>query len=169
MEILPEIANRRSIRAFLPEAIEQATLDRVLEAGRRAPSAKNRQAWRFILVTRDETRRALQDACFGQEYVGQAAAILALCTTNIDYKMPNDQYSHPVDIGIASAFMMLQAEHEGLGTCAMTTFSEPEVKAILSVPYKMRVVMLIVVGKPGESPEITDRFPPERIFGYEHW
>lgn len=169
MEMLPEIVKRRSIRAYKPEAIDSAVLERLLEAGRRAPSAKNRQAWRFVLVTREETRSRLQDACFGQEYVGQAGAILALCTTNVEYKMPNDQYSHPVDIGIASAFMMLQAEHEGLGSCPVTTFREADVKAILSIPYKMRVVMLLAVGKPAEDPETTDRFPKDRVVGYEHW
>lgn len=169
MELLPEIANRRSIRAYVPEALERSVLDRILEAGRRAPSAKNRQAWRFVVVTNRETRIKLQDACFGQEYVGDAAAVFALCTTNVDYKMPNDQYSHPVDVGIASAFMMLQAEHEGLGCCPVTTFNEPDVKSILSIPYRMRVVVLLTVGKPGESPELTERLPRERVVGYEHW
>lgn len=169
MEMLPEIKNRRSIRAYAQEAIDREALTRIVDAGRRAPSAKNRQAWRFVVITAEETRRKLEAACFGQEYVGQAGAILALCTTNVDYKMPNEQYSHPVDIGIASAFMMLQVEHEGLGSCPVTTFSEPDVKAILSIPYKMRVVMLLTIGKPAEQPEITDRFPKDRIVGYEHW
>lgn len=169
MEILPEIANRRSIRAYTPESVERAVLDRILEAGTRAPSAKNRQAWRFVIVTNEETRLKLQDACFGQEYVGQAAAVIALCTTNVDYKMPNDQHSHPVDIGIASAFMMLQAEHEKLGCCAVTTFREPDVKSILSIPYKMRVVMMLTMGRPAETPELTERLPRKRVVGYEHW
>ena len=169
MEMLPEIANRRSIRDYIPDTLDRPTLDRILEAGRRAPSAKNRQTWRFILITREATRLEIQNACFGQEYVGQAPAIIALCTTNVDYKMPNDQFSHPVDIGIAAGFMMLQAEHEGLGSCPVTTFIEEDVKSLLSVPHKMRVVMLLTVGKPAEEPELTDRFPRERIFGYEHW
>jgi nitroreductase len=169
MEILPEIARRRSIRSYHPEALDRKVLDRIVEAGRRAPSAKNRQAWRFIVVTDQERRNKLQDASFGQDYVGQAPAVLALCTTNIDYKMPNDQYSHPVDIGIAAGFMMIQAEHEGLGSCPVTTFREADVKALLSVPYKMRVVMLLTIGNPAESPELTDRFPRDRVVGYEHW
>ncbi len=111
----------------------------------------------------------MEDACFGQDYVAQAPAIVALCTTNIDYRMPNGQLSYPVDLGIAGAFMMLQAEHEGLGTCPITTFQEDEVKAILSVPYQMRVVMLLLIGKPDESPELTHRLPMERLAGWGHW
>ena len=169
MDLIPEIANRRSIRKFSDEPVERAILDRILEAGRRAPSAKNRQAWRFVIVTDRETRMRIQDAAYGQDYIGEAHAVIALCTTNIDYKMPNGQLSYPIDVGIASAFMMVQAEHEGLGTCPITTFQEAEIKSILTVPYKMRVVMLLLVGSAAELPEPSHRFPLDRIVGWQHW
>lgn len=169
MEILPEIARRRSIRRFAPGPLDTAAIRRILEAGRRAPSAKNRQTWRFVVVTDEVTRNRVQEACFGQEYVGQAPAIFALCTTNVEYEMPNGMQSYPIDLGIASAFMMIQAEHEGFGTCPVTYFDEREVKALLSVPYKMRVVMLLCAGVPDEDPALTQRMPLERIVGYEHW
>lgn len=169
MDLLPEIANRRSIRQFSEKPLDRAALDRILDAGRRAPSAKNRQAWRFVVVTDRDTRLRIQEAAYGQEYVGDAGAVIALCTTNIDYTMPNGQLSYPIDLGIAGAFMMLQAEHEGLGTCPVTTFQEADIKAILTVPYKMRVVLLLLVGHSAEEPELTRRFPLDRIIGREHW
>lgn len=169
MDILPEIAGRRSIRRFAPEPLDPASIKRILESARRAPSAKNRQAWRFIVVTEPDTREKIQQACFGQEYVGQAPAIFVLCTTNVEYEMPNGIHSYPVDLGVAAGFMLLQAEHERLGTCPVTYFEEREVKAVLSVPYKMRVVMLVCVGKPDEDPPLTQRMPLERVVGYEHW
>ncbi len=169
MELLPEIAGRRSTRHFVNETLPPDIVSRIVEAGRRAPSAKNRQAWRFIVVREIETRQKLQEACFGQDYVGEASIVIALCTTNIDYKMPNGMMSYPVDLGIAGAFMMLQAEHEGLGTCPVTTFREEEVKSILSVPYKMRVVMLLPVGRPAGESELSRRLPLERLVGWEHW
>ncbi len=169
MDLMPEIANRRSIRKFVRRPVDPAALDRILDAGRRAPSAKNRQAWRFVAMTEEKTRRRIQDAAYGQEYVGDAAAVIALCTTNIDYTMPNGQLSYPVDLGIAAAFMMVQAEHEGLGTCPITTFQEDDVKSIVTVPYKMRVVMLLLVGEPDEDPEPSRRFPLDRVLGREHW
>lgn len=169
MELLSEIANRRSIRNFTDQPIDKETLDRVLEAGRRAPSAKNRQAWRFILVTDDATRSRIKEAAFHEDYIQQAPAIIALCTTNIDYQMPNGQLSYPVDLSFAGAFMMLQAEHEGLGSCAVTTFREADVKSILTVPYRMRVVLLLLLGHPAEQPELGRRFPFRRVVGYEHW
>lgn len=169
MELLPEIANRRSVRSFTGEPLDSSKLKRIIEAGRRAPSAKNRQAWRFVVIQDAETRKALEEASYGQTYVGEAGAVIAICTTNIDYKMPNGQLSYPVDSGIAAAFMMLQSEHEGLGNCPITTFREDEVKSLLSVPYKMRVVMLLIVGVPSAPGEETDRLPTERVVGWEHW
>lgn len=169
MDLLPEISKRRTIRKFSEKSVERAALDRILEAGRLAPSAKNRQAWRFVAITDRDTRMRIQDAAYGQEYVGEAGALIALCTTNIDYTMPNGQQSYPIDLGIAAAFMMLQAEHEGLGTCPITTFQEAELKSILTVPYKMRVVMLLLVGSAAENPEPSRRFPLDRIVGREHW
>jgi nitroreductase len=169
VDLIPEIANRRSIRKFADTPIDRATLDRILEAGRSAPSAKNRQTWRFVAITERETRLRIQDAAYGQDYVGEAPAVIALCTTNIDYTMPNGQLSYPIDLGIAGAFMMIQAQHEGLGSCAVTTFQEADLKAILTVPHKMRVVMLLLVGTPAEDPEPSRRFPLDRIVGREHW
>lgn len=169
MDLLPEIANRRSIREFSDTAVDGAALNRILDAGRRAPSAKNRQAWRFVAITDRDVRMKIQDAAYGQEYVGAAGAVIALCTTNIDYTMPNGQLSYPIDLGIAGAFMMIQAEHEGLGSCLISTFQEAEIKSILTVPYKMRVVVLLLVGAIAEVPEPSRRFPLDRIVGREHW
>ncbi len=167
--LLPEIANRRSIRKYRPDPIDKDVVKRILEAGRLAPSAKNRQAWRFVAVQDAETRLKIQDAAFGQEYVGQAPLVIAACTTNIEYKMPNGIHSYPVDLSIAGAFMVLQAVHEGLGTCMVTTFREQEIRSLLTVPYSMRIVMIITVGYPDEEPEAPERHSLKRVSSFEHW
>lgn len=169
MGLLPEIEKRRSVRSYTDQPIEAAALERILEAGRRAPSAKNRQAWRFIAITDKDKRLHIQKASFGQDYVGQAPVIVALCTTNIEYRMPNGQLSYPVDLSIAASFMMLQAEHEELGSCLVTTFREEEVKSVLTVPYSMRVVLLLTIGVPASPPGLIDRLPASRVISYGHW
>ncbi len=169
MGLLPEIERRKSIRSYNDTPVDREVIDRVLEAGRRAPSAKNRQSWRFIVLTEPAVRSRIQEAAFGQEYVGKAPVIIALCTTNIQYKMPNGQLSYPVDLSIAGTCMMLQAVHEGLGTCLVTTFREEEVKSILTIPYSMRVVMLLTLGFSDSDPEPSQRLPLDRITSFEHW
>jgi nitroreductase len=169
MEIMPEILQRRSVRSFLPKPIEKDQLERILEAGRLAPSAKNRQEWRFIAIQKKEVLERMKDAAFGQEFVAQAAAIIAICTTNIDYRMPNGQLSYPMDLSIAASFMMMQAVHEGLATCCLTTFDEQEMREILTAPFSMRVVMLLLIGHSDGVPEQTPRKTLKQITGREHW
>lgn len=169
MDILPEILTRRTIRKYKSDPIEKDKLDRILEAGRLAPSAKNRQEWRFIVIQREDHRQKIKEAAFGQEYAGDAPAVIAACTTNIDYRMPNGQYSYPIDITWAVSFMLLQAVREGLGTCCLTTFDEQEVKDLLSVPYSMKVVALLLIGYPKTIPEPVQRKPLTQIVSYDHW
>jgi nitroreductase len=169
MEVLPEILQRRSVRSFTSKALDRDQVERILEAGRLAPSAKNRQQWRFVVVQKKETRQRITEASFNQEAVGQAPAIIAVCTTNIDYRMPNGQLSYPIDLAFAASFMVLQAVHEGLATCCMTTFDEQEVRDILTIPFSMRVVLLLLVGHSDETPEPTPRKSLRQVSGRDHW
>jgi nitroreductase len=169
MEVLPEILRRRSIRAYTSQPLEKEQVERIIEAGRLAPSAKNRQEWRFVVIQKKETRMKIMEAAFNQDYVGQAPAIVAVCTTNIDYRMPNGQPSYPVDLAFAASHIVLQAVHEGLGTCCISTFDEQEVREILTVPFSMRVVLLILIGYADEMPESPPRKTLKQVTGKDHW
>ncbi len=169
MEVMLQILKRQSIRKYKPDPVEKEKIERILEAGRLAPSAKNRQEWRFIVIQKQELRKRIQEAAFGQDSVGEAPVIITICTTNIGYRMPNGQLSYPVDLSIAASFMLLQAVSEGLGTCCITTFNEETVKEIINAPYAMRVVMLLLIGYAGEKPEPTDRKKLKSIVSYDHW
>jgi nitroreductase len=169
MALLEAIIGRRSIKQFKPTPIEKDKLERVLEAGRLAPSAKNRQEWRFVVLQKQALREKVREAAFGDEKVAQAPAIVAICTTNVEYMMPNGQLSYPIDLAFAAAFMMIQATAEGLGTCCLSTYDEQMIRDLISVPFSMRVVLLLLVGYPEKLPEPAPRKPLKRIVGYEHW
>ncbi len=169
MDILPEILKRKSIHDFKIKPVDKEVIKRILDAGAKAPSAKNRQEWRFVVIQKDDVRKRIQDASFGQEHVGKAPVIITACTTNIDYRMPNGQLSYPIDLSFALSFMMLQAIHEGLGTCCISTFDEQEVKEILTVPFAMRVVLLLLIGHIDKEPEPTPRKQSKRVFAFDHW
>lgn len=169
MQVIDEIKNWVTIKKYTSEAVEPDVLERILDAGIRAPSAKNRQPWRFIACTKASVREKIQKAAFGQDHVGSAPVIIAACTTNTEYRMPNGQDSYPIDISIAVSFMMIQARAEKLGTCVVTTYNEDEIKEILTVPYSMRVVMLLLVGHPDEDPILTRRKLRSRVISHEHW
>ena len=187
MKCIPIIGQRKSIRSFEETPLDPEALTRVLEAARLAPSAKNRQSWRFIVAQDPQLRRRIQPGGREIEFTrayrvlgagdhlafdrSQALhpAVIAACTTNIDYRMPNGQLSYPIDLSFAVASMMFQAQAEGWGTCVITTFSEAELKEIFTVPYSMRVVMLLLVGVPKETESETPRKPLDQIVSYDHW
>jgi len=169
--LLPAIENYHSNRCFNGEEVEEGIIASILEAGRRAPSAKNRQPWRFVTISDEETKQRLQSASYGQEHVGSSSFIVALGTTNVDYRMPNGQLSYPIDLSFAASFMIMQAESQNVRSCVLTTYDELEVKEILTVPYSMRIVMLIAFGYSAEnqSKTIIDRKELSSITSRKHW
>ena len=169
MSLLPHIGERVSVREFLSRGVPRESLDAIMEAARLSPSAKNRQPWRFIVVEDKNVREQLRDAAYGESHISTAPVVIAACTTNVDYRMPNGQHAYPIDIATAVAFMMIQAEEEKLGSCIVTTFDETLVKEILSVPYSMRAVMLLTVGFPAERPLRPQRRSTDQIIAHNHW
>lgn len=102
MEIIEAIRSRRSIRKYQERAIEPERLMRVLDAGRIAPSAKNLQDWKFIVVRDGEKRRRLAEAAMGQAQVAAAPVVIAACATKPDNIMPCGQLCYPIDLAIAT-------------------------------------------------------------------
>ena len=169
MNVHEAIESRRSIRVFRREAVPEEKLERVLEAARLAPSARNMQNWKFIVVRERETRRKLMAAARNQSFVGQAPVVVVACGTMPDYVMSCGQPAYTVDVAIAVDHMSLQAVEEGLGTCWVCAFSEPDVKAVLNVPDDVRVVTLLALGYPAEAPEPRPRKQLDEIVGYERF
>ncbi len=169
MEVLKEISGWVSISDFLPEEVPGEAIDRIISAARRAPSAKNRQPWRLVVVKNPGVRAKIHEAAYLQEHVGKAPVIIAACTTNIDYRMPNGQLAYPIDIGIAVSFMMIQSRAEDLGAHVVTTFDEEQVKEILTVPYQMRIVALMLLGYPASAPLQPERRPLDQLVAFDHW
>ena len=169
MDILEVIRDRFTAKSFDGGTLDDAALERILEAGRLAPSAKNRQAWRFVAVRSEEIKKALAEASYGDRRVADACCVIAACTTNIHYTMPNGQPSYPLDLAFAVSFMTLQAQEEGMGSALLATYDEDSVKDLLTVPHAMRVVLLLAVGRTSESRPYKDRLPKDRVISYDHW
>lgn len=169
MELGEAIKKRRSIRKYLTRKVENDKLDRVLEAGRLAPSAKNLQEWRFVVVRDEGRRKRLADAAKGQTFVGEAPVVIAACATVTDYVMTCGQLTYPIDLAIAVEHMVLTAAAEGLGTCWIGAFYEEEVKKILNIPPEVRVVALLPLGYPDESPHPRPRKEIGEIVAFESW
>jgi nitroreductase len=170
MDVYQAIASRKSVRSFLDREIPSEVISRLLGAARLAPSASNRQEWRFVVVRDPSLRRRLATAAMGQTHVGQAAVVLACCAETDGHVMKCGQACYPIDVAIAIDHLTLCAAAEDLGTCWIGAFREEEVKEILAIPAPIRVVALIALGYPEDpSPVEKNRLPLEEIARYERW
>lgn len=170
MDVYEAIRTRKSVRAFLDKEVPDETLNRVLEAARLAPSASNRQEWRFIIVRDAGMREKLAEAARGQQFVAQAPTVLACCAETDGHVMTCGQLCYPIDVAIAIDHITLAAAAEGLGTCWIGAFDESKVKELLGIPPETRVVELLPLGYPKEpEPAAKQRLPLSQIVKYERW
>jgi nitroreductase len=168
MNLMQAIRTRRSIRNNQDRLVEEEKLLAVLEAGRLAPSAKNMQDWRFIVVRDFATRQRLAEAARDQQFVAQAPVVIAACGTS-DLVMTCGQPAYAIDVAIAVDHMTLAAASLDLGTCWIGAFYEDKVKAILGVPQEVRVVALLPLGYPAKQPSPRPRKTLDEVVAWEHW
>jgi nitroreductase len=170
LNVFEAIRKRSSVRNFLDMTIEEDILMSVLEAGRLAPSAKNRQEWRFIVVRDGELRRRIGEAANGQSFVEKAPVVLVACGVVDGYVMSCGQPSYPIDVAIALDHISLAAVECGLGTCWIGAFNEDKVKEILGIPEDVRVVELMPIGYPvNQSVKEKNRLPLSKILKHDRW
>jgi nitroreductase len=152
MDVFEAISKRRSIRRYKDTPVEEDKLGKILEAARIAPSAANRQEWKFLVVQDKETRELLVDAANGQKFVGEAPVTIVAISTESERIMPCGQPAYAVDLSIAVSFMILEATELGLGTCWLGAYKEDEVKKILDIPEEVRVPAMFTLGYADENP-----------------
>jgi len=169
MDVGEAIRARRSVRAYRDRPVPEDVLRRVLEAARLAPSARNRQEWRFIAVRDPGQRGRITEAARGNTFLAQAPVILAFCATEDGSVMSCGQKAGPIDVSIALAYVTLAAVAEGLGTCWLGSYEEDKVRAVLGVPAGARVVAMSPLGYPAESPEARPRRAFEEVVGFDRW
>ena len=159
MSVLEVIEKRRSIRKYKPSSIPAGDLKKILEAGRLAPSAGNRQAWGFIVVRNPEQKKRLVEAAVKRASIVDAGVIVvALADADVSPKWCK------LDVMIAVENMVLASTSLGYGTCWIGAFEEEQVKKVLGVPEKLSVVVLLPIGVSDESPEPSTRKRFSEIF-----
>jgi nitroreductase len=169
MDVLTALRERRSIRSYLNTPIEDEKLNKILEAARISPSAKNKQEWKFIVVRDEEIKQRLLPAVNGRKFVVEAPVIIVACATESSFVMPCGQLSYTVDLSIAMSYMILEAQELGLGSCWIGGFFENQIKEILGIPENVRVVAMTPLGYPAEKPNARPRKMLEEIVCYDKY
>lgn len=169
MTVSEAIRKRYSCRAYEQRQIEKEKLEQIFESARLAPSAKNTQDWRFVVVTDETTRRKVAKATNRPGVFEKAGAIIAACS-NSDDVMRCGQAIGPIDVSIALEHIALQAVELGLATCWIGSFEPEKVRALLGIPSDITIIELMTLGYPAdEPPKEPSREPIEKILCYEKW
>ncbi len=154
MDVFEAIQLRRSIRTFSARKIDRVSLERILEAGRLAPSSSNRQAWHFIVVDDPEIKKLIP----GHLPIGSRRFVswiknAPVIVVGLYYKavthMLGELFGHKnhlIDLSIAMTNMVLAATELDIGTCFIGWFNEKYLKKILSIPAKYRIGLIVVMG-----------------------
>jgi len=171
METWDAIRARRNVRTYQPDPVPDADLNRIAEAGWRAPSASNRQHWNFIIVTERAQLQALSTVWQGARHIAGAAAAIALVIPQ-----PADERSKVIDqydLGQATYAIMVTAADLGIGTGHSSVGDQEKAREILGVPADHDVAYLIGVGYPADRPlkpiSKPDRLPFDEVVRRGHW
>lgn len=150
MDFYELIKNRESIRSYDPaKPVDEATLGRILGAGRLSPSAANRQPWRFLVISSQEMLKKVRP-CYLQPWFQEAPQILIVVgDVNISWVRKSDGYnSIETDLTIAMNHMVLAAEYEGVATCWIAAYDPVVLRKALSLKDNERVFSITPLGYP---------------------
>lgn len=152
MEFLELAQKRYSCRKFLDKEVEKEKIEKVLEAGRLAPTACNFQPQRILVITEKEKIEALKECT---RFTFDAPVILAVCYDKEEsWKRKYDEADEGiVDASIVSTHMMLQITELGLGSTWVASFDPEKAREILKIPENLEFVNLLPFGYPAEDAE----------------
>ena len=150
METWDAITSRRNVRSYTTDPIPDADLDKILEAGRRTPSAMNRQPWDFV-VTTDRAELAELAKCWqGAGHVASSAATITLVTPITDNA--RDAGMNAYDLGQASITMMIAAADLGIGSAHAAVQDQQLAQSVIGFPEGSYAAYFIALGYPADRP-----------------
>lgn len=171
METWDAIRARRNVRSYTSQPIERADLERILEAGRRAPSARNWQPWDFVVVTGRSELTDLARVWQGARHVAQSAATIALVAPVLDDEHRREGLLY--DLGQATMDIMLAATDLGIGSAHASVADQDLARQLLGFPADRFLAYLIALGYPADRPlapiRRPDRRPFEDVVHWAHW
>lgn len=163
------ISSRRSIRKYKSAPVEEEKLNRILEAARLAPSARNLQPWHFIVIRDGKIKNRLQSV-YNKEWFYTAPVIICACGEHaVSWTRKDGRNYQDVDLAIAFDHLVLAATAEGLGTCWIGAFEPAPVKEILDLPDGIEPILFTPLGYPDEAPPAKERKPGQEFVHWNIW
>jgi nitroreductase len=162
VEFIELIKKRFSCRVYENKPITEEHLCKILEAGRLAPSARNRQDWMFYYAELNGRSDNFVEASCGQKFLGKVPGFIAVCAKEDGFILKSGQNAATIDCSIATTFLMLQACELGIGTCWIGTFNAEQMKSLFDIPNEYILVSILAIGYPATIPNPTPPYPRTR-------
>ncbi len=143
MEVFEAIKKRRSIRRYKGEPIDKEDMEKMVKAARLAPSAKNLQPWKLVVVQDPKILEELVPICHGQEFVSECGAFIV--------GMIDGSKWSKIDLTIAIDHISLEAVELGYGTCWIGSFDKEDLKRKIDLPEGYEPLVCMTVGVPDEK------------------
>jgi nitroreductase len=156
--ILSEILKRRSGRAYTDKQVPDEMLQSILEAGRKAPSCGNTQAWNFVVLKSQKALAEAHEALSRGNAWGKRAPVMIIVAAKEDGGCPAHELPYfMMDIGLTTENILLQAVHLGLMAHPTAGWNEEKLKEITGIPNEYRIVTVIFIGYEGDIELLDDR------------
>ncbi len=162
METWDAITSRRNVREFADRPIRGEDLDRILEAGRRAPSSRNWQPWDFVVVTDRAQLSELAQVWRGGGHIAHSAATVVVVVPDDDDADRRQRAAY--DVGQATVQMMVAAADLGIGSGHSAVGDQARARELLGFPDDRYAYIMIDFGYPAERPLAPIRRPDRRPF-----
>jgi nitroreductase len=165
LSCIDKILDRRSIRRYKKEIVPEDVKAKILEAGRKAPSAANRQPWHFIVCDEQAAKDKLSKERWSGLIKGCSFAVIGV-------SLPTDETSKKfgvIDTTIALQNMVIAAEVQGVGSCWVGDFKEDSVKKEFGVPEEATVICIVAFGLPDEKPGKRTLKPLAQMIHSNKW
>ena len=165
MSLLELVKNRYSCRAYKPLNVEKGKLDYIMECVRFAPSAVNKQPWRFHIVSDDEEKAKLR-LCYNRDWFRTAPMyIIASILHDEEWVRADGKHHGNIDIAIAVEHLCLAATEQGLATCWVCNFDADMCKTLFNFSDNEEPAVLIPIGYAADEVKPKSRKAVEEIIG----
>ena len=163
MNFLELVKQRYSCRAYKPLGVEKEKLEYILECVRLAPSAVNKQPWRFRIVSKEEDKARLQQ-CYNRDWFKTAPMYVVASVLHDEEWVRSDGKHHgDIDIAIAVEHLCLAATEQGLATCWVCNFDAVLCKELFNLSDNEEPAVLIPLGYAADEVKPKNRKPIETI------